>query len=234
MQLPGSKPHNGLLLLVPIPNRDYRNNLYSMNKRIFASMLLSLALLFCLPSFAVAQDDNYGLDATAEAAGIPTSKGITTILGDVIGTALSLVSVLFFALMLYAGIKWMLARGDEASSTKALDTIVGAIIGLVIVLASYALTTFVFKSVGGGAGVGGTQKKEEKKDKDKIPPPEKGTCVQEPSAIQDCLAYSLSACPDKFCIVSGSNCVPLMTEKECNNSTKTECQSYTGLCVWKP
>lgn len=120
-----------------------------MPRRLFALILLSLTLFFSIPSFVLAQD-NYGLDSTAGAAGIPTSKNITTILGDVIGTALSLVSVLFFGLMLYAGIKWMLARGDEGESTKALDTIVAAIIGLVIVLASYAITTFVFKSVGGG------------------------------------------------------------------------------------
>lgn len=120
-----------------------------MHPRLFALILLSLTLFFSIPSFVLAQD-NYGLDSTATAAGIPTSKSITTILGDVIGTALSLVSVLFFGLMLYAGIKWMLARGDEGESTKALDTIVASIIGLVIVLASYAITTFVFNSVGGG------------------------------------------------------------------------------------
>ena len=120
-----------------------------MPRRFSALILLSLTLFFSLPSFVFAQD-NYGLDSTAGAAGIPTAKNVTTILGDVIGTALSLVSVLFFGLMLYAGIKWMLARGDEGESTKALDTIVAAIIGLVIVLASYAITTFVFKSVGGG------------------------------------------------------------------------------------
>ena len=126
-----------------------------MRCRFLSLIFIGLTLFFSFPSFALADEGNYGLDATASAAAIPMGKSVTTIIGDVVGTALSLVSVLFFGLMLYAGIKWMLARGDEGEATKALDTIMAAIIGLVVVLASYAITTFVFKSVGSGGGGGG-------------------------------------------------------------------------------
>lgn len=120
-------------------------------RRVFLTLGVLAGALF-VTSVALASD--YGLGATADAAGLSTDRDITQIIGDVIGTGLSLVSVLFFGLMLYAGIKWMLARGDSGQAEEALGTIIAAIIGLVVVLASYAITNFVFKSVGSGGGGG--------------------------------------------------------------------------------
>lgn len=125
-------------------------------KRLWFILGLSVSLVVSFFAFTAGPAlADYGLEETASAAGIQSSKPITQIIGDVVGTGLSLVSVLFFGLMLYAGIKWMLARGAEEESKKALDTIIAASIGLVIVLGSYALTNFVFKSVGGSGGGGG-------------------------------------------------------------------------------
>lgn len=122
-------------------------------RRFLTIIGLTLTMLLVPANFVMSA---YGLEETAGAAELPMGKSITVILGDVIGTALSLVSVLFFALMLYAGVKWMLARGDSGKAEQALDTIVAAIIGLIVVLASYAITNFVFKSVDGStAGSGG-------------------------------------------------------------------------------
>lgn len=106
--------------------------------------------------FAESTSSDYGLSETAKAAKLPTKKEIPAIIGDVIGAGLSLISVLFFALMLYAGIKWMIARGNEEDAKKALDTMIAAVIGLIIIMASYALTQFVFKGVKGD-GTGGGQ-----------------------------------------------------------------------------
>lgn len=115
---------------------------------------LSIGLVLFGGATAVLADE-YGLDATAGAAKLTKNTDVTTIAGNVVGSALSLISVLFFALMLYAGVNWMLARGDEEKARKALDTIIAAVIGMVVVLASYALTSFVFKSVSSPGGVGG-------------------------------------------------------------------------------
>lgn len=123
-----------------------------MKLKIFAFLFgLSVAVL---PVVALA--DDYGLGDTATAAGISQDRSVTQILGDVVGSALSLVSILFFGLMLYAGIKWMLARGDSGESEQAMNTITYAIIGLVVILASYAITNFVFDKVGNTNGGGGS------------------------------------------------------------------------------
>lgn len=121
-----------------------------MKLKIFA-FLFGLSVVLA-PVMALA--DDYGLGDTATAAGISQDRTITQILGDVVGSALSLVSILFFGLMLYAGIKWMLARGDSGESEQAMSTITYAIIGLVVILASYAITNFVFDKVG-NTGRGG-------------------------------------------------------------------------------
>ena len=117
-------------------------------------MMYQILTLFATPVFA----DDYGLEVTAKAASLEQfGANLPGLIGNVLGTALSLVGVLFFALMLYGGITWMMAHGNAESEKKALSTITAAIIGILIVLGSYALTTFVLSSVKGGGGGGGNK-----------------------------------------------------------------------------
>jgi hypothetical protein len=90
------------------------------------------------------------LSETAGAAGLKSSKSLPELVGDIVGTGLSFISVIFFILMLYGGFLWMTARGNSDQETKAKDTIFGAIIGIIIVLSAYAITSFVFKNLGAG------------------------------------------------------------------------------------
>lgn len=111
--------------------------------------IFSLALFVSAPVFA----DKYGLDDTATAADLTgAGTSVPVIVGNIVGTALSIISVIFFILMIYAGFLWMTAHGKEDQEKKARDTIFAAIIGIIIVLAAYAITTFVFSSVKGGGG----------------------------------------------------------------------------------
>lgn len=100
--------------------------------------------------------EDFGLEATRSAAGLE-SGSIPDIIGNMIGVLLSMVGVLFFALMLYGGILWMVARGNQEQEKKALNTITGAIIGIIIVVSSYAITNFVFKGVRGENTGGGAE-----------------------------------------------------------------------------
>lgn len=64
-------------------------------------------------------------------------------IGRVIKVLLSMVGVLLLLMLIYGGFIWMNARGNETEADKARKIIQNAIIGLVIVLAAYAITTFV-------------------------------------------------------------------------------------------
>ncbi|MBI4811909.1 hypothetical protein HY798_00435, partial [Candidatus Falkowbacteria bacterium] len=65
----------------------------------------------------------YGLIETDKTAiNLPTSKvgwDIPTVSGQVIGAGLAFIGILFFILMIYGGILWMTAQGNEQQVTKA-------------------------------------------------------------------------------------------------------------------
>jgi TRAP-type C4-dicarboxylate transport system permease small subunit len=65
----------------------------------------------------------------------------------IISVALMVLAFVFFGLTLYAGLRWMTAQGNEEMVTKSKEILKAAIIGLVIVTASYALTKFIFSQL---------------------------------------------------------------------------------------
>jgi hypothetical protein len=83
--------------------------------------------------------------AGVDGAGYDTSKrSIDPIIGNVILVITSLMGVVFLILMIYSGIMWMTAAGDDGRVTKAKNTMQAAVIGLIVVVAAYMITYFVF------------------------------------------------------------------------------------------
>lgn len=97
------------------------------------------------PASSVNTDPLQALQKTADTSGLRKGADVdvTGFVGRVLGGVLALVGILFLALMVYGGIVWMLARGNSADVDKAKDTIVSAIIGLIVVGLGYAITQFV-------------------------------------------------------------------------------------------
>lgn len=117
--------------------------------------LIAIIIAFSLFTVTNVVRAQYGLEDTNKAAKLPSEGTVPGIIGNVVGNLLTMVGVLFLVLMIYGGITWMLARGNEDQTKKALNTITAAVIGLIIVVASYAVTNFVFESVNeqkGGSG----------------------------------------------------------------------------------
>jgi hypothetical protein len=81
------------------------------------------------------------------ASGINSSSSVADIMRLVIQTFLSLLSIIFIVLILYAGFNWMTAAGDEKKVEDAKGTITKAVIGLVIIIAAFAITYFVFNAL---------------------------------------------------------------------------------------
>lgn len=125
-----------------------------LSKKILLALGILLSVGFLFQSGIVSAED-YGLGATAQEAGVPTNRNLQQLAGDIIGTALSFISVVFFMLMIYGGFLWMTARGNSDQEGKARDTIFGAVIGIIIVLAAYAITSFVFDNLGPNGSSGG-------------------------------------------------------------------------------
>jgi len=85
-----------------------------------------------------------GLGSTAKAIGYSASTPTPeAIIGNAITLLLSFLGVAFLGLMIYAGIMWMTADGNEQTVDKAKKIIEESVIGLIIVIAAYAVSFFV-------------------------------------------------------------------------------------------
>ena len=126
-----------------------------MNKKLKNVLLLVffISLFFVVPVQAKKSlnDSTSVLSQTLGPTGLNTltkmPQTVPELLGFWIKIALSLVGVIFFILMFYAGFKWMTARGQDEEIKKAQQTIIMAVIGLVIIISGYAITNFVVERV---------------------------------------------------------------------------------------
>jgi hypothetical protein len=128
-----------------------------MKRFLSSTFLLLLAIgFFSISSPVLASDPSYGLNDTAKAADLSQyNTPVPELIGNIIGTALSMISVVFFILAIYGGFRMMFARGKDDEFSKGKDILIHAIIGMIVILASYAITQFVFGSVKSGGGNGG-------------------------------------------------------------------------------
>ena len=72
-------------------------------------------------------------------------------ISSIIKSVLELLGFIFVVLMIYAGILWMTAGGNDKQVEKAKNIISRAAIGLIIVVSAYAVTYFIFANLPGGA-----------------------------------------------------------------------------------
>jgi hypothetical protein len=107
------------------------------------SAIIGLALgsaIFALP--AVAAQINAGLEPIASTIGLGTAD-VRTIVARVINVALGLLGTILLVIIVYAGFLWMTAGGDDEKVSRAKTLIKNGVIGLAIILSSYAITYFV-------------------------------------------------------------------------------------------
>lgn len=86
-------------------------------------------------------DDNLQNVQKKIGGNVPTD--LSAVVGNVIKTMLSLVGIIFLILTVYAGYLWMTARGEDEQVSKAKEIIKSSIMGLFIVVSSYAITVFI-------------------------------------------------------------------------------------------
>lgn len=75
--------------------------------------------------------------------GYSTNESLEDIIGNAIRVVLSVLGVVFLLLMVLAGQNWMRAGGNEEKVQKAKKQIKSLVIGLIIILAAYAISFWV-------------------------------------------------------------------------------------------
>ncbi len=86
--------------------------------------------------------DNAGTRAWGQ-----TTAPLPVIIGNIINIGLGLFGVVFLGLALWAGYNWMTAGGEEEKIETAKNTLKNAVLGMVLIMCSYALTTFIMDSL---------------------------------------------------------------------------------------
>lgn len=116
-----------------------------MFKKILLYIFFSLVVF--LPYTPILAQD-FGYQTFGKGAGYSTdTRDVYGIIDTVISTFLSIIAILLFLLMLYGGMRWMTAEGNDDKVQKAKDIIQGAGIGIGIVLSAYGITYFIFSQL---------------------------------------------------------------------------------------
>src|SRR3989338_8671225 len=112
-----------------------------------AATIAAIALM--APLMALGQVGSQDDSTIASELNIGTNTDIRTSIIGIVQFILGFLGLLAVIIVLYAGFQWMTAAGNEEKVTSARATLTAGLIGLVIILAAYALTQFVINTITG-------------------------------------------------------------------------------------
>ncbi len=119
-------------------------------KKIIFAVLLLAAVVSLVPAVAEAglkTDIIKNMGKVQAVSDLPDYDNPTVVVAVVIQGLLGIVAVIFFILVIIAGIKWMMAGGNEETVGKSKQTILNGALGLIVIIFSYAITSIVFNII---------------------------------------------------------------------------------------
>ncbi|MBI5230529.1 MAG: hypothetical protein HY981_04505 [Candidatus Magasanikbacteria bacterium] len=96
------------------------------------------------PSFKPVGGGTFKIGALFDPLGNYSVQGF---IGTIIKSALSVVGSIALVLLIYAGIMWMTAAGNEERTRSSAKIMLWTVLGLVVIFASYILVQFVFSAL---------------------------------------------------------------------------------------
>lgn len=128
-----------------------------MFKKIRKYVLVFILMFMVFSPMAILNVEAKGIaDATSTVQKVAGSDGmgyktdgvkIEVVVGKAIQVLLGLLGIIFLILTIYGGFKWMMAGGDGGEVTKAKSILTNGVIGLVIVLSAYAISSYVMSAL---------------------------------------------------------------------------------------
>jgi cytochrome bd-type quinol oxidase subunit 2 len=117
-------------------------------KKIIPLSILSILFVFSAVQ-AAGLSNAFNKDMLGAASGnqYNSETDLNKIIGTSIQAILALLGIIFIVLIVYGGITWMTAEGEESKIEKAKKTIQNSIIGLIIVVSAYAISYFVINAL---------------------------------------------------------------------------------------
>lgn len=119
-------------------------------KMLLAGMLIVPTMALAAAPVANAQ---YNLQTGTEAAkGDGMKDGVgdpNSLVKNIVNVVLWVVGILSVIMLIWGGIRYITSAGDSNKVTSAKNTIMYAVIGLVISILAFAITNFVINQIGG-------------------------------------------------------------------------------------
>lgn len=81
-----------------------------------------------------------------EVFGLPNTSPVVTV-ASLISAILGILGIVALILIIYAGFMWMFAQGNEEKVGTAVKILRDAFIGLLIIIASYGIASYVFSLI---------------------------------------------------------------------------------------
>jgi hypothetical protein len=89
-----------------------------------------------------------GLNAACSGGACNNNTDLQKLFGLIANTLIFLVGAISVIMLILGGLRYVISNGDQKNVTAAKDTILYAVIGLVVALASYAIVNFVIQFIG--------------------------------------------------------------------------------------
>lgn len=110
-----------------------------------------------LPGAALAQstdvDSTFGLDYGVNASDrILGTRDIRATIFAIINVILGFLGIIAVIIILYGGFMWMTSQGNEDKTGQARKLILAGVVGLIIILASLAISRFVVEQLSDATG----------------------------------------------------------------------------------
>ncbi len=117
---------------------------------------IGAGIAFALPAVASAQNlanlENFGLNQFSNDTNLGTNIELISSIARIINILLGFLGVLAVVLILVAGFKWMTAAGNEEKIGEAKKLMGAGVVGLVIILAAFAIAAFVINQLADATG----------------------------------------------------------------------------------
>jgi len=114
----------------------------------FAIVALLALPMIALPAAAQTQDNLFGLNQVSNGLNNSlASSDPREVIGRIINVALGFLGVIAVGIILIGGFKWMTAGGNEDKTSEAKKLLGAGVIGLVIILSSWAIANFVISQL---------------------------------------------------------------------------------------
>lgn len=120
------------------------------SKQILTSAIIGLIVILLSISIVNFVSDAIGVTPQ----NMPEDTGLFTgtlseALTSIINAALTLVGVIALGTMVYGGFRWMTAAGNDNQIDEAKRILTASVIGLIIIIISWAVVNFVITAVNG-------------------------------------------------------------------------------------